>query len=124
MKENLSSSDLHVGPVRHATLPGGIIDRIKAFKEILGNADPISLEKTIDAFTRDADPERELVIWERIANTFQLFIEHNQVANHPGCRKEILSVLLGASMGQEHGSNPQHLTKAQIKHLILTYQRL
>ena len=124
MKENLSSSDLHAGPVRHATLPGGIIDRIKAFKEILGDADPISLEKTIDAFTRDANPERELVIWERIAGTFRLFVEHNPAANHPGCRKEILSVLLGVSMGQEHWGNPQHLTKAQLRHLILTYQGL
>ena len=123
MKENLSSSDLHAGAVRHPALPGGIIDRIKTFKEILGDADSVSLAKTIDAFTRDAHPEREVAIWEYIARIFRQFLEHNPAANYADCRKEILSVLLGLSMGRKHW-NSQHLTQAQIKDLAHAYRGL
>jgi len=97
------------------------IERIKAFKQILGNVDGASLEKTIDNFKRDAHPESELVIWERIASTFQTFLAHNPTTD-PAVRKEILAVLIGASMGAEDHSNIKHLSDDQIKHLIANYR--
>jgi hypothetical protein len=123
MAKQIKVSDVEVGPMRHPALPGGFIERIKAFKEILGDTDALSLEKTIDGFKRDTNPESELIIWERIASTFHIFLSHNPTAD-PTVRQEIYSVLLGASMGQEDWSSIKHLTKDQVNHLVLNYSAM
>jgi hypothetical protein len=66
----------------------------------LGDIDSVPIEQTIDNFKRDADPESELVIWERIASTFQLYLSHNPTTDL-AIRKGIFAVLLRASMGTE-----------------------
>src|ERR1700737_5626631 len=55
MKKQVSLANLREGPIRHPTLPAEFIERIRGFKEILGDADPVSLAKTIDSFKRDDD---------------------------------------------------------------------
>jgi hypothetical protein len=100
MKEQLRLSDIQFGPIRHPVLPDDFIERIKAFKKILGDIDSVSIEQTIDNFKRDADPQSELIIWERIASTFQMYLSHNPTTDS-AIRKRILAVLLSASMGIE-----------------------
>ena len=98
MDNPINISDLAPGPIRHPGLPGAFIDRVKAFKALLGDVDATSLEQTLDAFSRYANPTNELVIWERIANIFHLFISHNSITDR-AVKKEVMAVLLGASMG-------------------------
>ena len=123
MKERVRLSDLKFGPIRHPVLPGDFIERIKAFKKILSDFDTVSLEQTIDNFKRDADPQSELVIWERIASAFQLYLSHNPTTDS-AIRKDIFAVLLSASMGTEEFENIKHLTDQQIKHLVNYYRAL
>jgi|SRR5712691_1884591 len=115
--------DLHKGPIRHPVLPDSFVDRIKAFKAILSDVDPTSLETAIDNFQRDTHPEQELAIWERIANTFQLFLSHNRISD-PAIRKEVFAVLIGASMGSEDWSNIKKLNSDQINYLVANYRGL
>ena len=98
MKKQVSLANLHEGPIRHPTLPDTFIARIRVFKAILGDVDTASLERTIDNFKRDANPESEMVIWERIASTFQMYLSHNPTTDF-AVRKEIFAVLVGASIG-------------------------
>jgi Sec-independent protein translocase protein TatA len=100
MKEQVRLSDIQFGPIRHPVLPSDLIKRIKAFKKMLGDIDSVPIEQTIDNFKRDADPESELVIWERIASTFQMYLSHNPTTDS-AIRKRILAVLLSTSMGIE-----------------------
>ena len=89
MKKNVKISDLQEGEIRHPVLPEVIIERIKTFKGILGDVEPSSLEQTIDSFKRDMHPERELIIWERIASTYQTYLAHNPT-DDPEIKNEIL----------------------------------
>jgi hypothetical protein len=123
MKKPIELSHLRPGPIRHPVLPDDFIERIKAFKKILGDADNASLEQTIDNFKRDTHPENELAIWERIASTFQMFLSHNPTAD-AAIRKDILSVLIGASTGNEEYPNIKHLSDDQIKHLVANFRGL
>jgi hypothetical protein len=123
MKKSVPLSHLHAGPIQHRVLPDGFIDRVKAYKARLGDVDSMSLEKAIDNFKRDAYPEHELQIWERIANTFQLFLSHNPT-DDPEIRKDIYKVLVCASMGMEDWSNIKHLSTEQINRLVLNYRGL
>src|SRR5208337_1533852 len=77
MMKRMQPSDLHKGPIRHPILPEGFIDRVRRFKGILSDVDRTTLEEAIDNFKRYRHPEEELAIWERIANTYQLFLSRN-----------------------------------------------
>lgn len=57
--------------VLHTELPSELVERVARFKEILGDLDPPSLERTLESFKRDRNPEREVEVWEWIAATFQ-----------------------------------------------------
>jgi hypothetical protein len=122
MKKQMKRAILHEGPIRHPTLPDEFIERIRAFKEILGDVDPTPLH-TVDSFKRDANPDSEPVIWERIASTFQMYLSHNPTPDL-AVRKEIFAVLVGASVGVEGRKNLAHLRHHQIEHLIANYRGL
>jgi hypothetical protein len=123
MKIPLQPSELHEGPIRHPALPDGLVNRIKAFKAILSDVDPTSLETAIDNFKRDTHPEQEIAIWERIANAYKLFLSHNAVSD-PAIRKEVFAVLIGASMDWQDWSNIKKLNSDQINSLVANYRRL
>jgi hypothetical protein len=123
MDKQIRLSDIKVGPIRHPVLPADFIRRIIAFKKVLGDVDRASLEKTIDNFQRDADPESELVIWERIASTFETYLSHNKTTD-PEIRRDIYAVLLSASTGVEEFENIKLLSDQQIKQLVLSYRGL
>jgi hypothetical protein len=123
MKEPLQPSQLYKGPIRHLVLSDEFIDRVKRFKGTLADVDGTSLEQTIDNFQRDTHPEEELAIWERIANTYQLFLSHNPTTDL-AIKNEVFAVLLGASMGADDWSNIKKLNSDQINHLVLNYRGL
>ena len=55
----------------HEALAGSLVARIKAFKKILHEVEPVPMEKTIDDFLHDMHPEREVAVWEWIAEEYQ-----------------------------------------------------
>ena len=73
------------------------ISRIKAYKEILKETEPTSLEKTIEDFRRDGDPESEILVWEKIARIFDAEVKLRENAS-PQELELLLSVLLQCSM--------------------------
>jgi hypothetical protein len=123
MEKQIRLSEIKVGPIRHPVPPADIIKRIIAFKKVLGDVDKASLEKTIDNFKRDADPESELVIWERIASTFETYLSHNKTTD-PEIRWDIYAVLLSASTGVEEFENIKHLSDQRIKQLVRSFRGL
>jgi hypothetical protein len=51
--------------------PKAFTDRVVAYKEILKEVETMTLDETIENFARDTHPERELVIWEAIAELYE-----------------------------------------------------
>ncbi|MEN9881031.1 MAG: hypothetical protein RLZZ308_214 [Candidatus Parcubacteria bacterium] len=96
--ETIKISDLRVGPVRQEPLPEGFIKRVQKFKEILSEVETTSIEKTINSFQRDLHPERELLIWEKIASSYELNLKNNPSITLFQ-KKELFKKLLALSMG-------------------------
>lgn len=93
-------SDLKFSPVRQETLPEGFIKRVIEYKEILKEVDTTTLEETINCFQRDIDPEKELFIWEKIA---EIYIENTENENYLiEEKKEIFKRILLASLGDKN----------------------
>lgn len=93
MKININ--DIQDGEPKHSQLDKALIERIKAFKTKLTEVDNIPLDKTIDNFRYDRNPENEVLIWEEIANLYQKITQ----SSNPSIeyKKELYSVLLMAS---------------------------
>ena len=123
MQKTMKIEDLEKGPVRHQRLPESFVKRIRAFKEILAEVETVSLEETLDNFRRDQHPEREIVIWERIASTYQVFVAYNQT-KELATKKEVLSVLLRLSTGVIDFSNLKFLSKELVQILAANYNGL
>jgi hypothetical protein len=109
-------SDLRPGPIRHRELAPDLVDRIKTFKQVLGDMEPSSLEATIENFQRDMHPEREVETWERIARAYKNFITKHAIHEFPA-RSDVFGVLLTiANCGDDFG-HFRTLTADQIAEL-------
>ena len=102
MKKNLQRvkiHDLKPSPTfRHETLPAPLIDRIKNFMAILTEVFDTPLQEVIDNFRRDANPEREVEVWEKIAHHYQEATASRPDLS-PDAKRELFSLLLKKSMG-------------------------
>jgi hypothetical protein len=120
--ERIPVSQLRPGPIRHPQLDPDLIERIRAFKQILAEVDTSTIDQTIDNFKRDQHPASEVVIFERIAATYQLYLSHNPT-DDLATKKDIFHVLVGASMGgEDFADKVRRLSKDQINHLVLNFK--
>lgn len=83
-------------PFRHDTLSLALLLQIKVIQELFYDVFPLSFEDTVNNFKRDTNPEREVLVWHRIAATYLKFIKNKD--NDLKIRKEIFSAILKVSM--------------------------
>ena len=81
------------------------IERIKAFREVLGDNDPSTLEEALANFSRDLDPEPEIAIWEHIAQAWSEEVHRREVAD-PDHASLLFRAVLGCSLV---GASPEAL---------------
>jgi hypothetical protein len=122
-RHEIELTDLKGGPIVHPVLSDDLVRRIKAFKQILADADNATLDEVMDDFKRDAHPEQEIAIWERIAATYAMFLSHNPT-DDLATKHDVFSVLLIASLGMEDWTEIRYLTRDQIKNLVLNLKGL
>ena len=68
--QTVNAADLNPNEVQHERLSEAQLGRITRLHEIFAEVDSSSLEKWIDNFKRDQDPDSEIAIWERIAKRY------------------------------------------------------
>jgi len=65
--QTIDPANVEPGPIRHAELPPDLLKRASALEPVFADVYPVTHEKWIEGFRRDAHPEREIAIWEQIA---------------------------------------------------------
>ncbi len=88
--------ELEPGPLG-GDLTAEQVDRIKAFRAILREHTPPSLEVALEDFRRDVAPDREVAIWERVAQVYAEELEDRPEADAQE-RGLLYRVLLMCSM--------------------------
>lgn len=78
-----------------STLTPEQVERIKAFRQTFAEVFPGELEEALENFRRDQNPEREILVWEKMAEEYK-----RQVG---GCkshdkRRDLFHRILQASM--------------------------
>ena len=105
------------GPVIQPPLASEFVRRVEAFKAILAEVETIPLERTLDSFRRDHNPEKELALWEKIAGTYQdSLAEFGDLS--PEKKKGILGLLLGITAGSSDFEHHSALTPDMIVWIV------
>ncbi len=72
-------ADLKPNEIQHEQLSEEQLRRIRKLQETFAEVDKSSLEKWIDNFKRDANPDSEIAIWERVANAYRNYCSQRQL---------------------------------------------
>ncbi len=91
---NIDADAIKQGHIQHPSLPDALLLRIRAIHERIRDAYDVTLEQFEIAFMRDADPEGEVSVWERIVVGF----ERASSAVPELDRKAVLRTVIGYSM--------------------------
>lgn len=91
-------SELKQNDIQNPILPKGFIERVIKYKATLGEVESSTIEEAVSNFQRDAEPEKELKIWEKITEAYQSLIKVNNIIDFTE-RRDIFRTLLGKSMG-------------------------
>lgn len=117
-------SDLRTSDViRTPVLPAGFIMRVQKYKGLLAEVEKMTIEETILNFQRDLHPERELEIWEHIAKVYKDYEKSNPNITLSE-KRDVLSVLLGLSVGMTEFDRIKNLDGKQIVNITNSYLEL
>jgi hypothetical protein len=74
-RKQIPISQLKRGPIRHEQLSLSLTVRINYLRQALDEVYTQSMEKWLDEFQRDANPESEVVWWERLTRCYLAYTE-------------------------------------------------
>ena len=93
------SDSLKPGPIKHEELSPNHIERIHKLRDTLAEVDHSPIEKWVDNFRRDANPDEELAVWEIIADTYAHYCSQKQLSL--SAKEDVFQLLLLRSMTSE-----------------------
>lgn len=90
---------IQAGPVRRDSLTDKQMARIRALQATFLEVDGQTVEQWVDNFKRDANPDKELQIWEHMSKAFRAYCDGKKLS--PEAKKDVFSVVLLRSMSPE-----------------------
>ena len=98
--EWVDPSTIQPGPIRRDTLNDEQMARIRALQTVFVEVDGQTVEQWVDNFKRDADPDKELRVWERMAKAYRAYCDGKQLS--ATAKKDVYRIVLLRSMAPEH----------------------
>jgi hypothetical protein len=96
-QKNIDLSKLQRGPVRHPELPLTLVARVNYLRTTLEEAYPQSMDQWLDGFKRDANPDREVLWWERLARCYVAYNALKELTIHQ--KRVLFKVIFNLLMG-------------------------
>jgi len=97
--EWIDPKTIQPGPIRRETLSDDQMARIRTLQSIFVEVDGQTVDQWVDDFKRDADPEKELQVWERMAKAYRAYCNGKQLS--ATIKKDVYRVVLLRSMASE-----------------------
>lgn len=115
-----SLSPRELGP----PLSDHLMERARKISDVLGDVMGQSFEKAVENFRRDEDPEREILVWENIGESYSE-LTHQEDSKER--RRMVYHVLLLASTGMDKkqilSSGPRLKSLPDIDDIIESFRR-
>lgn len=105
--EWLDTNKIRPQPSRHSRLSGEQITRVKQVQSALSEVDPSSIDKWTEDFEKDRDPEKELRLWEAIANAFQAYCSTHPIGIEG--KQDVLQILIARSGSSDETQVIRHV---------------
>ena len=105
----MNPKDLRPGPIRRVQLSPELVLRIDTVRAALAEVCALTEAEWRDAFQRDANPEHELLWWERVAGCYRPLVAGR--AFSPGQRQAAFNVIFGLFSGLEAAQLQADLAK-------------
>jgi hypothetical protein len=98
-RKQVPISQLKRGPIRHEQLSLSLTARINYLRQALDEVYPQPIEKWLDEFQRDANPESEVMWWERLTRCYLGFAEPKDLS--PKQKQVVFRILFKLAMGSD-----------------------
>ena len=95
----IDPAPLHPEPIKHQKLSPKQMERIDKLREALAEVERSSIEKWVDNFKRDANPDKELAVWEKIAAGYMRYCARKPLSRE--AKQDVFQLLLLRSMASE-----------------------
>jgi len=120
----ISTADLHPQTSRQSHLSDEQLARVKRIQATLAEVDPSSLDKWIEDFEKDRDPEGQIQVWEAMAGAYQNYCSSHQL-DLVG-KRDVFKILLLRSQTENeeeilNRSNLKALTGSQARDVIKSF---
>ncbi|HTN76355.1 MAG TPA: hypothetical protein VL096_13950 [Pirellulaceae bacterium] len=112
------------GPIQHESLPEELLTRIKHVHATFADVDGMPLDRWIDDFKRDRDPEGNVRIWEEMELAYNAYCGNRELPLD--VRKEVFKIVLMRSMMPDEKVLAQlkleHISLDDAKSILAGYQ--
>ncbi len=119
----MDPNEIQQGPIVSDTLTALQLKRIDYLYNTFKEVDPTSKEKWVEDFKRDQNPDREIEIWEMMANAYNSYCDGKTIALD--VKKEVFKLVLMRSGLSEAETLTQlkleFLTKEEAKRILNAY---
>lgn len=95
----IDPNTIQAGPIRRDALSDEQMARIRKLQATFVEVDGQTVEQWVDSFKRDADPDKELQVWERMAKAYRSYCDGKQLSLE--AKKDVYRVVLLRSMAPE-----------------------
>jgi len=105
----MNLDDMKPGPIRRAQLSSELVLRIDTVRAAVAEVCALTEAEWRDAFQRDANPEHELLWWERVAGCYVALVAGRTFS--PARRQAAFNVIFGLFSGLEAAQMQADLAK-------------
>jgi hypothetical protein len=103
--EWIETDKIQTGPILHDKLPDELVARIKRVHATFAEVDGMPIEKWIEDFQRDIDPEASFRVWEDMEVAYKKYVDTRELSLE--ARKDVYHVVLYRSMASEQDVLPR-----------------
>jgi len=111
-------------PTQHQSLTAAQMERVERLQRTFAEVDPTPLAKWVEDFKRDRDPDRELRIYEGMADAYRAYCNGRKLS--PRAKTDVYRVVLLRSGAPEAEVLPrlklEELTVAEAKEVLRLYK--
>lgn len=123
--KEIALKDLELNEIVHDSLTNQQLKDIARIQEVFAEVNSSSLEETIDNFRRDEHPDKEISIWLKMADAYELFTLDKREVVSLDKKKEAYELLLLRSMMSEgevmNKYKATSLTDKEVKEIFTYY---
>lgn len=123
--KEMALKDLHSNEVVHDSLTSQQMKDIEKIQKVFAEVNSSSLKETIENFKRDQHPDKEILIWLKMAGAYERFTVDKKGIIGLDKKNEAYELLLLRSMMSEaevmDRYKPASLTEKEVKEIFAYY---